>query len=89
MKRFLRDTLLFLLLPIVVVLLFDLYLRNMEDIRSICETHNIPYWPYNDDERFTREDFFNPDHLNKQGAAKFSRLLDERLYQLSAVQTDP
>ncbi|HOO96004.1 MAG TPA: hypothetical protein PLH60_08840 [Proteiniphilum sp.] len=32
MKRFLRDTLLFLLLPIVVVLLFDLYLRNMETL---------------------------------------------------------
>lgn len=59
--------------------------RNLEDIRSICETHNIPYWPYNDDARFTREDFFNPDHLNKQGAAKFSRILDERLGEWSEV----
>lgn len=63
--------------------------RNLHDIETICREYDIPYWRYDNDARFTREDFFNPDHLNKQGAAKFSRILDERLYQLSAVQTDP
>ena len=29
------------------------------------------------DERFTTEDFFNIDHLNRRGAEKFSRILNE------------
>ncbi|QRX65021.1 hypothetical protein JS578_02885 [Dysgonomonadaceae bacterium zrk40] len=57
--------------------------RNLHDIGTICREHDIPYWRYDNDERFTRDDFFNPDHLNKQGAAKLSRILNERLYQLS------
>lgn len=53
--------------------------RNLHDIETICREHDIPYWRHDNDARFTRADFYNPDHLNKQGAAKFSRILDERL----------
>ncbi|HOO96005.1 MAG TPA: hypothetical protein PLH60_08835 [Proteiniphilum sp.] len=59
--------------------------RNLHDIGTICREHDIPYWRYDNDERFTRDDFFNPDHLSKQGAAKFSRILDERLGEWSEV----
>jgi hypothetical protein len=31
------------------------------------------------DERFTDEDFYNSDHLNANGAKKFSSLLNEEL----------
>ncbi len=53
--------------------------RNMNDIHRLSEKYGIDHWDYMDDRRFTKEDFYNSDHLNKKGAVKFSKLLSERL----------
>ena len=53
--------------------------RNLEDIHSLCKKYNIQYWRFEDDIRFLKEDFYNPDHLNKKGAAKFSIILNDSL----------
>lgn len=53
--------------------------RNIVDISNICEKFNIQYWRFNEDVRFLKEDFYNPDHLNKKGAKKFSEILNNKL----------
>ena len=53
--------------------------RNMNDIHRLSEKYDIDHWEYMDDHRFTKEDFYNSDHLNKKGAVKFSKILSERI----------
>jgi hypothetical protein len=53
--------------------------RNLKDILRICKKNNIEYWRYDDDIQFSKEDFYNEDHLNKKGASKFSSILNNRL----------
>ena len=53
--------------------------RNMNDIHRLSEKYGIEHWDYMDDRRFTKEDFYNSDHLNKKGAVKFSKILSERI----------
>ncbi|TVZ16948.1 hypothetical protein JM81_3220 [Maribacter sp. MAR_2009_72] len=57
--------------------------QNLADIHFLSKKYNIPYWRYNDDARFLKEDFYNQDHLNKKGAEKFSKLINARLNALS------
>jgi hypothetical protein len=54
-----------------------LYQRMQDTIKQITEKYEVPYFNYLRDDRFTKEDFVNSDHLNKQGAEKFSRILNE------------
>jgi hypothetical protein len=53
--------------------------RNLENINLLCVRHNIKYWRFEEDKRFLKEDFYNPDHLNKNGAIKFSCILNNKL----------
>lgn len=53
------------------------YQRMQETIKQITEKYGVLYFNYLRDDRFTQEDFFNSDHLNKQGAEKFSHILNE------------
>lgn len=61
--------------------------RNLEDIHKICKKYKIQYWRYNEDIRFSKEDFYNQDHLNKNGAAKFSAILNDRLKMYDKART--
>ena len=61
--------------------------KNKNDIKKICKKFDIQYWRYNEDIRFLYEDFFDPDHLNKKGAAKLSSILDSRLLDYEKVRT--
>lgn len=47
--------------------------KTNEDLKNV---HYMNLWQ---DERFTDEDFYNSDHLNANGAKKFSSLLNEEL----------
>jgi hypothetical protein len=51
--------------------------RMQETIRGLSDKYQIEYFNYMFDRRFSTPDFFNSDHLNPQGAEKFSRILDE------------
>lgn len=57
-------------------------IQNKVVINKICEEFKIQYWDYMKDSSFTKNDFFNPDHLNKNGAKKFSSILNNRLSKL-------
>ena len=43
--------------------------------QQICTTHDVPLLDYFDSDLFRDEDFYDPTHLNSQGAKKFTRML--------------
>jgi len=45
-------------------------------IKKITEEYNVKYFNYFLDKNFTPDDFFNSDHLNVEGAEKFSKILN-------------
>jgi hypothetical protein len=53
------------------------YQRMQESIKQITEKYGVPYFNYLRDDRFTKGDFVDSDHLNSRGAEKFSRILNE------------
>jgi hypothetical protein len=53
------------------------YQRMQETIKRMTEKHQVPYFNYLYDERFGDGDFVNSDHLNENGANKFTRILNQ------------
>ena len=53
--------------------------NNRVDAEILCEKYNIEFWDYAINNNFIKDEFFNPDHLNKKGGARFSKMLDSRL----------
>ena len=53
--------------------------NNLIDSENLCKKYNIEFLDYSINHDFIKHEFFNPDHLNKKGAARFSRMLDSRL----------
>jgi hypothetical protein len=51
--------------------------RTAEAIQALCREFGTEWKDYSGDPRFTDEDFWDADHLNFPGAAKFSRFLGE------------
>ncbi|MCX6210391.1 MAG: hypothetical protein NTZ59_13050 [Bacteroidetes bacterium] len=45
-------------------------------IKQLCYKYNCVYYNWSTDTTYKKEDFYDNDHLNKYGAAKFSRILD-------------
>lgn len=56
--------------------------KNSEAVNSIRDRFGIPFWNFMEDGRFVKEDFFNCDHLNADGAKKFSALLNDCLMEI-------
>jgi hypothetical protein len=50
--------------------------QNQKFIQEMCVKYKCHYFNYQDDNRFLKQDFFNNDHLNPNGAEKFSKLLN-------------
>ncbi len=53
--------------------------QNAADIGEISKAYNIQYWPYMDSDKFSLDEFYDSDHLNKKGAKKFTKILSDRL----------
>jgi len=53
--------------------------ENITIAKILCKKYNMEFWDYAINHDFIKDEFFNPDHLNKKGAARFSRILDSRL----------
>ena len=53
--------------------------NNRIDAEILCKKYNMEFWDYSVNNDFTIHEFFNPDHLNKKGSARFSKMLDSRL----------
>jgi len=50
--------------------------RNMQSaVASLCARYGLRYLDHQDDNRFTEADFYDLDHLNLQGATRFTQLL--------------
>ena len=53
-------------------------LRKMEElIHALCSRYQVHYFNYLEDKRFILADFSDNDHLNPQGAKKFTGILNE------------
>ena len=53
--------------------------NNLIDSKNLCKKYNMEFWNYAINHDFIKREFFNPDHLNKKGAERFSKILDSRL----------
>ena len=58
--------------------------NNRIDAEILCKKYNMEFWDYARDNNFSQNDFFNPDHSNKKGARKFTKILNERLLKYSS-----
>ncbi len=57
------------------------YLKETQDrVRTIVEQTGVPYADYSSNRSFTDDDFYDPDHLNQQGALKFTQMLLQDLH---------
>lgn len=54
-------------------------LQNQKDIHYLMLKFNLEYWDYSNSNIFNKKDFYNCDHLNKEGAKKFSIILSKKL----------
>ncbi len=55
--------------------------RNAKTVQELCREFGSEWKDYSGDPRFTDDDFWDADHLNFPGAAKFSRFLGEEFIQ--------
>lgn len=55
------------------------YRIMQEKIKELSERNNVPYYNYFLDKRFTEEDFRDIDHLNSEGAEKYSKIINEEI----------
>lgn len=53
--------------------------ENREIIDALCRKYGVVYIDYSKDPRFQKGEFSDNDHLNRIGAAKFSRILNEEM----------
>ena len=55
---------------------------NNEFINLLCEKYNYNYLNFFEDTRFTKDDFFDNDHLKNNGATKLSKIINDSLIKL-------
>lgn len=62
---------------------FDLERERLmiECIDRICKKHNCKYFSYLRDSRFIKEDFNDNNHLNSIGSEKFSKILNDDIFE--------
>lgn len=56
--------------------------QNRKDIDCLCKKMRLHYFDFSDSKAFSKADFYDSDHLNKQGARKFSTILNDKLKQI-------
>jgi len=56
--------------------------RNRNIANTLSQKYQMPYLDYFDDDSFTVSDYFNCDHLNAQGAAKFSKKVNAVIMEI-------
>lgn len=55
---------------------------NSEFINLLCEKYKYNYLNFFEDTRFTKDDFFDNDHLQNNGAIKLSKIISDTLTKL-------
>ncbi len=56
--------------------------NNASDIKKIRKKHNLQYWNLMDSELFEKDDFYDCDHLNENGAIKLAKILNDNLNKM-------
>ena len=56
--------------------------ENIKESERIAQKYNIRYWDFLNSERFIKSDFYDVEHLNREGAAKFSRMLNDSINKI-------
>lgn len=57
------------------------YLYTLEYLKKMKENYNIQYFDYFKDSRFSEEDFLDISHLNRRGANRFSKMINEEIIE--------
>jgi len=60
--------------------------KNNAQINNLAKKYSIEYWDYLNFDSLSKSDFYNSDHLNKKGAAKFSKILNKRIKDFTQVK---
>ena len=55
---------------------------NLKDIEILCKNGGLTYWDFMESSEFEKDNFYNGDHLNKSGAYKFAKILNDSLLKL-------
>lgn len=55
--------------------------NNTGYIQSLCKKYSCQYLNFLEDKRFTKNDFFDNDHLKNNGAIKLSKIINDTLTQ--------
>lgn len=58
----------------------DIIQSNYNIIKYITKKYHCRYFNYFTDKRFVLEDFYDNDHLNSEGAKKFTRILEKEIF---------
>ncbi len=56
-----------------------LLLESKKIINQLVDKYSCSYFNYLKDNRFNKEDFYDNDHLNSEGAEKFSQIIDNEI----------
>ncbi|RMG56606.1 MAG: hypothetical protein D6722_26235, partial [Bacteroidetes bacterium] len=62
------------------------YMHQTTD--SLAQAMGVPYLDFTEDARFTDEDFFDANHLRRQGAIRFTQILQDTLGIAGPPQAD-
>lgn len=58
--------------------------ENIETSIEIAEKYGIEYWDFLSSDRFSIDDFYDMEHLNKTGASKFSVMLNDSINKMNS-----
>ena len=56
-----------------------IYLKRANIEFKIVDKYGIKYWDYINSDRFTIDDFYDMEHLNRKGALKFTTMLNDSI----------
>ena len=56
--------------------------ENVEASKNMAYKFNIAYWDFLNSERFSINDFYDMEHLNRKGALKFSAILNDSIKKI-------
>ena len=64
----------------------DILINNKLIVNHLRQKFNIPFLDYSNSKQFQKSDFYNSDHLNKTGGAKFGKILNDKILKMENIQ---
>ena len=57
--------------------------QNKNEMKNLTDNQTVFYFNFMNDNRFVETDFYDADHLNNQGAVKFSKIMNSKLNEIN------